>query len=513
MSLRWRVLLTIFSINALVFGVFAAFVLRERVADAERLGRRRTADLLYTLKGTIRPGAALNVAYILQWPYWGDVEDAILVDREIHRPEFGGIRTPGIALNPVGIANRPPGFDYQDALASILRAVESGTPVEEVEGGRAVPIEGERGVWGGLWYRADVRVDRGAILRGLLPWFLLSTLLLTLGSFLVLRRIVLDPVALLAGGARRVRGGDLAVRLREPRRHDEVSDLVRSFNEMTETVHGFNSRLEREVEEATEKARQAEAAAMTQRRLAAMGELAAGIAHEINNPLGGLQNAVEVLRRGPVDEEKRERYLGLLARGLERIGETVRRLLRFTPRSAANADLDLVELVQDAIDLTAHRAERARVAVYWLPPPDPPAVHGARDEVGQAVLNLLANSLDAIEERAAGAGKGAPGLPAAPAETGGRIDVSLRREADAVVLRVRDDGPGVPADELQRVADLFYTTKDVGKGTGLGLSLVHRAMHALGGTVHLESEEGRYFQVELSFPADGGAERSVEGGR
>src|SRR5439155_14452704 len=118
----------------------------------------------------------------------------------------------------------------------------------------------------------------------LFPWFLVSTLVLTLGTFWILRRYVLDPVGELARGSERLASGQLSARVPEPARLDELSDLIRRFNAMAATVQGFNERLAREVEVATEQVRRAEATAMTQRRLAATGELAAGVAHEINNP-------------------------------------------------------------------------------------------------------------------------------------------------------------------------------------------------------------------------------------
>jgi signal transduction histidine kinase len=477
----------VFLINAAVFGAGGAFLFRAQLGEERRHAEERTADLLYTLKGTIRTEADLNVAYILQWPYWNSVEDAILVDRGLYRPDSGGIRTPGIALNPVGSLDRPADFDEEAALSAILRAMETRSPIGGVEGGRAVPIEGERDLWGGLWYRAQVRVDRLGLFRRLFPWFLLSTLLLTAGTFLFLRGLVLDPVRQLADGARRVREGDLTVRLAEPERTDELSDLVRSFNAMTGNVQGFNERLSEEVRRATEKARQAEAAAMTQRRLAAMGELAAGIAHEINNPLGGLQNAVVSLERADLPPEKRSRYLGLLESGLQRIAETVSRLRRFTPREASAESVDLVAVVQDAIELVSHRAARLGVRIVLSGAPSL-VVRGAQNDLGQALLNVLANALDALEE----AGSVAAGGPA--------IEVRVEAEEDGGRVVVRDNGPGVSREELARVADLFYTTKEVGKGTGLGLALVHNAMRRHGGRVKLESEEGRSFQVELWLP-------------
>ena len=484
--------------NALVFGLGGSFALRTQIAASQRLEDGITEDLLSTIRRTIRP-EGLNVGRILLWPSWPFFEDAILVDRELRVLDSGEVEPTGVALNPLGIGNRRVGFDRGAALVGIELAIRTQAPVDDIEGGRVLPIRGPRGeAWGGIWFRSRDRISKTSLVRSLLAWFALSSLILTLGTFFAVRRLVLDPIAMLGDGARRVRSGDLSVRLPVPRRRDEMADLVRSFNEMTGTVQGFNERLAEEVRNATEKARKAEAAAMTQRRLAAMGELAAGIAHEINNPLGGLQNAVATLARDDVPEEKRARYIRLLTTGLTRIGETVARLQRFTPRSTKREDVDLSDVACDAIDLVRHRAERLGVEINLHGVDDGPVrVPGARNEIGQAVLNLLANAIDALEED--------------PNPTRGRrIDLSLERREDDVRLRVRDNGHGVTADELERVQDLFYTTKEVGKGTGLGLPLVHSTLKQHGGWVRVESEPGSFFQVELGFPLNPPEEEARE---
>ncbi len=493
LSLRIRVLLFVFLANAVLFAVGGVFVLQVQTRASEEFESDFSRALLHTLKHTIRADSEVQVARILQWQSWELIEDALLVDRNLE-DSTAGVRTRGVAINPVGRARRPADFDEEAVLAALRDAIEGGQPVP-IAGGTAMPIAGPRGTWGGCWYRMTTRVDRGELFLTVLGWFAVSTLLLTLATFYTLRKLVLDPVEQLADGARRVRGGDLTVRIGEPARRDEVADLVRSFNAMTETVRGFNERLALEVETATAKARTAEAAAMTQRRLAAMGELAAGIAHEINNPLGGLQNAVQKLQQGDLSEAKRAEYLRLLAGGLERIGRTVSQLLRFTPRSMQTAAVDLVEVAGDAIDLVRHRAERLGVALELSPldgsPGDelaPAEVQGARNELGQAVLNLLANALDALED----GGTEDPG--------GARVVVGVGRRNGSTVVRVSDNGPGVDKEALGRVSDLFYTTKEVGKGTGLGLALVHNTVASHGGRVTISSNPGRGFTVELSFP-------------
>lgn len=488
-SLRSRALLLVFLFNSAVFAALGVVLARSHGENSRRTEELWTEDLVATIQNTIAP-EGLQVASILRWPSWRFIADAILVDQQLSEaPLTGAMRAKGIDLNPVGVAARPAGFPRERALRAIQQAMQDGEPVAAL-GGRAVPILTRRGGWGGLWYRAKPSQALGyrAILREVLPWFVLSTLLLTGATFYALRRLVLDPVEQLASGARRLRAGDFGVRLAVPTRHDELADLVRSFNAMSSTIESFNQRLSEEVRVATEKARTAEALAMRERRLAAMGELAAGIAHEINNPLGGLQNAVDELQRAELAPARRAQYLDLLARGLARIGETVNRLRRFTPREAPFEAVDLTAVARDAFELVQHRAQRLGIELVLQASAGVPTVPGVRNDIGQAVLNLLVNSLDALEDGGSRAARGP------------RIELALRAEPQGVYLSVRDNGPGVEAELLERVGDLFYTTKEVGRGTGLGLALVHSAVQRHGGHVRLSSERGRFFQAELYFP-------------
>jgi signal transduction histidine kinase len=492
-SLRFRALLLVFVFNSAVFAALGVVLARSEAATSRRTEAYWTDDLVATIQNTIAP-EGLKVASILRWPSWRFFEDAILVDRDLSvSPLTGAIRAGGIDLNPVGVAERPPDFDRAAALRAIHAALARDGSASAL-GGRALPIRLADGVWGGLWYRAkqSQALDYLSVLRRVLPWFALSTVLLTGATFLALRSLVLDPVSQLAAGAARMRAGDFDVRLSVSSRRDELAELVRSFNEMSSTVQGFNSRLSEEVRAATEKARAAEAAAMRERRLAAMGELAAGIAHEINNPLGGLQNAVEDLRRPELAPERRAQYLDLLARGLARIGETVNRLRRFTPRAAPLEEVDLHAVAHDALELVQHRARRLGIELVPRLERVPP-VRGLANELAQAVLNLLVNALDALEE-------GGTEEPRGP-----RIELTLRADEARVVLSVRDNGPGVAPELLDKIGDLFYTTKDVGRGTGLGLALVHSAMKAHGGELRLASELGRSFRAELVFPRSAAA--------
>ncbi len=500
-SLRVRVLLIVSAINLVVYGAVFTLASRELETRLRAEYSRSLAEysgvLFERLQSTVGPQGEINVATILRWPTWTYLDDALIVHRNLATDERGQIHPRGAWLNPRGRLGRSPRLDEQKILQDVAQAIRTGE-ASPSSGGTVIPILDPRGgVWGGCWFALAPFQSPVSPLSLLAPGFLVSTLLLTLATFWFLRGSVLDPVQRLSAASRRLAAGDLSARTGIARSSGELGELARTFDEMAAKVEGYNAELAREVAEAAEKVRRAEAAVMTQRRLAATGELAAGIAHEINNPLGGLMNAVDALERPDLPIHKREQYVQLLRSGLERIRRTVGQLLRFTPRAARPVPVQLLEPVRDAIALVQHRADAQSVEIALraadgrsgedalatlaaLPP-----VLGEAHELGQAVLNLLLNALDAIDAL----------------HRPGRIDVTLSHAGGQVVLVVEDDGPGVPAAELPRLVDLFYTTKEAGKGTGLGLSIVHRVVHQHRGAVHLSSAPGRGLRVEITLPA------------
>jgi len=484
-SLRQRVFITVLAVNLLIFGAVFAYV-TGRVADDRARSVDQAGEVLNAaLSSSIGPDGRARIGEILELGYWRLFEDAVVVRANLDFGPRGELGDRAVVVFPLGSVHRSATFEVAGIYRSLADAISAGSALDGPHGGVSLPIVDRLGrVWGGCWYQLPERNGARELLFVLLPWFGATTLLLSLGSFAVLRRSVLDPLERLAEGSQRLAAGEFQVRLDVPRDTGEITDLVQNFNTMAAEVRGYHENLEEEVARATAQARDAEAAVLRERRLAAMGELAAGIAHEINNPLGGMLNAVEVLRRDDIQPAKRDRYHDLLQGGLERIRETVSKLLRLTPRVADDTPFELVEPSRNAIALVAHRAAGLDVGLELRETGGTARIIGSSSEVGQAVLNLLVNALDALE--AAGAG--------------GHVLVEVRREAAGCVIVVADDGPGVPAEELERVADLFYTTKDVGKGTGLGLALVHNIARAHGASVHLSSAPGEGFRVELHFP-------------
>ncbi len=305
-------------------------------------------------------------------------------------------------------------------------------------------------------------------------------------TVLALRHWILVPLDEIARGAGRVARGDFATPVPvHPGAGDEIEEVARAFNGMMAELGAYRSDLEQQVGSAVRKARAAEQNLGTAQRLAAMGTLAAGIAHDINNPLGGMINAVRALRREDLPPQKREEYLALVEEGLDRVGATVQKVLQFTPHRVAPQPCDLAAVADRALALARHRIEGSDVEVSVEMPAGGLPVFGDPYELQQVVLNLLVNAADAVK---------------AKVRRGGRISLKGAAGGSEVRLLVVDDGVGMSEEQMARAFDLFYTTKDVGEGTGLGLSMVHSILESHGGKVDLRSRLGEGTTVEVVLP-------------
>ncbi len=260
-------------------------------------------------------------------------------------------------------------------------------------------------------------------------------------------------------------------------------------------------------------------------RLEAVGQLAAGIAHEINTPLQFVGDSVAFLRE-TVDEllELIDAYGRLLpnadetvraaveqadldylreripvafertADGIDRVREIVLAIKRFShPESSTTAPADLNEAI--ATTLTVCHGETKHVADVVLDLGDLPPVACNLGELNQVFLNLVVNAAQAIEEKLAGRGGR------------GEIRISTRREEDAVVVEIADDGPGIPPELLDRIYEPFFTTKPVGKGSGQGLALARTIVGRHGGSLECASEPGAGARFTIRLPL--GAPRPV----
>jgi signal transduction histidine kinase len=310
------------------------------------------------------------------------------------------------------------------------------------------------------------------ILSTIVCLFAAGGLIWVLFTFVVGRRI-----EALAQTMSRVDAGDLTARVVADRR-DELGRLGESFNTMVAHLAEARRQLE---DRHAEQIRRAE-------NLASLGKMAAGIAHEINNPLAGMQNCVRTLLKGPTDEGQRAQYLALLQDGLARIARTVGELLNFAREAKPQmARTDIAALLRRCLSLVEHEMAARRVACSLSPDGRLPALRADPHQIEQVFLNILMNAIEAM-----------PG--------GGRLTVSagLREGVGppCIEIRVADTGIGIPPEHLPRIFDPFFTTKEVGKGTGLGLSVSYGIVRGHGGSINVRSAVGQGTTVSVVLPAD-----------
>jgi signal transduction histidine kinase len=335
---------------------------------------------------------------------------------------------------------------------------------------------------------------REAALEAFMPLFAIIaffTIVLISATYLLLNNLVLKPLVSLVSASRRVAEGDYSVRVEPGKKHDEMKDLIDAFNAMTSDIRDYHFNLERKVEEATSRFKDAQRSLVIAQRLAATGTLAAGIAHEVNNPLGGMINAARRLRKDAGENERVDQYLGLIEEGLERVQATVAKILSFMPREIQPQPVVFRDITQKAVDLTAHKIRRKGITIRNELDEDMPAVFGDPSELQQVMLNLIMNAVDAIDEE------------------GGLITVSGSLTETVIKIRIEDTGCGMEEDQVAKAFDLFYTTKETGTGTGLGISIVHNIIQNHHGRMSIQSEKGKGTTVELEFPIM----RDLESGR
>ena len=231
-------------------------------------------------------------------------------------------------------------------------------------------------------------------------------------------------------------------------------------------------------------------------RLAALGTLAAGLAHEIKNPLTSIMTFSRHVARRFDDERFRQRFQSVVPRELERINAIVDGLLRLArPARLVLAPVHLPPLIEQALELYAPQIEARRIGVRREWPVGIPPIPGDAEHLYQAILNLVANALDAMEE---GGGTLTVRLRLAPGEPTGFGGASR----DRLVLEVMDTGSGIKPEETPDVFNPFFTTKS--GGTGLGLAITHKIVEDHGGTVTFRSSPGQGTVFTVALPARAG---------
>lgn len=289
---------------------------------------------------------------------------------------------------------------------------------------------------------------------------------------------LIRPILALNDRMKQAGRGDLSVRS-DDRRGDEVGELAGAFNRMMD-----------ELEEAQKKGAMRQFQLAHTEKMAAVGTLAAGVAHEVNNPLAGILACIENLEAARDDPEMAQRYLGLIRDGLLRIERTIQNLLDFS--RAREMTLEMTSInhnVRHVLEMTSFQIKRQGVEVKLALSREDLIVPADHFQMEQLFLNLILNAVQAMPE-------------------GGTLMISTGVKDGLLVAEVADNGKGIPPEIQKRIFDPFFTTREVGEGTGLGLTVSDTIVRAHGGSIEVESEEnhGTVFRIRLPYP-DGATQR------
>jgi two-component system, NtrC family, sensor kinase len=314
----------------------------------------------------------------------------------------------------------------------------------------------------------------------------LAVMAILIGLAVLFNRWVLYPIRLLQRGVRRVARGsfDYSIELDSG---DEMQALAEAFNDMTARLRLTYADLERQVRERSRQLVRSE-------RLAGVGFLAAGVAHEINNPLASIAFCSEALenRLAPVlaagdmaDAKVVQNYLRMVQEEAFRCKSITEKLLDFSRCGEIKRErTDLAGLIQGVVEMVRHMGKYRQKKIVFLPR-EAVLAHVDAQEIKQVVLNLVVNALDCMAEH-------------------GTLKIDLRHAGGMAEMVFADDGCGMPPEVLENIFEPFFTRRRVGKGTGLGLSITHRIVSQHHGEIHAVSPGeglGATFSVRLPVQA------------
>jgi two-component system NtrC family sensor kinase len=357
-----------------------------------------------------------------------------------------------------------------------------------------------------------------------------ALVLIIFGSFL-LSRVLVKPVKDLLRLTKRISDGDFSQKI-EVTSKNEMGQLIGSFNRMIERLKenqdSLNKYLE-SLETANKQLKQAQEELIRTEKLATIGRFAAGVAHEVGNPLGAILGYTGILKKGRIDSEETTDYLKRIEDEIERINKIVRELLDFArPSKLEIREVEINKIVENTLSLLSYQKDFKNIVTRLDLQPDLPLINGDESQLSQVFINIILNAIDAMPN----GGKlqiqteghivdyfhgdfsqltYPPRRKSDPVES----DYSYLRKSDPlptsftkfskgdrlVKVRISDTGVGIKKEDLENIFDPFFTTKAPDKGTGLGLSISLKIVESLGGEIRVESEEGKGTSFEIYFPA------------
>lgn len=332
-------------------------------------------------------------------------------------------------------------------------------------------------------------------------YILFYSVILTFVGFLLLSRLVVRPIDRLLKMTNAYEAGGPPLSLPEITEQNEIGQLTASLNNMLKRLDENKKELQTYIlslERANEKLQKAQADLIRSEKLASVGRLAAGIAHEIGNPIGIVLGYVELLAKGDIAEEEKKDFLQRIEHEITRISRTIRQLLDFSrPAGSMKQEIHLHEIIHSTVEMLDPQPLTAGVQFDLRLTAQRDTVLADPNQLQQVCLNIILNAADALNRQEE---IYKTGLDASDAFRK-KLAITSGHHMDQVVLEFSDNGPGVPDEHLAHIFDPFYTTKEPGKGTGLGLAVCHQIITGLGGAVWAENNQaGEGLSIFIALP-------------
>lgn len=403
------------------------------------------------------------------------------------------------------------GENLEDARASALEALATSSHVWRFSGTS----------WGVTWFAPQRVIISAALYKGgrgkaavtvgadLTPVYkelrkdqyrflpliaMYACILIMLGMYLFSRTVVAPVRRLLSMAAGLEETGSLASI--PPPGKNELGQLFLAVRDILSHLEKNKARLKEHIkslEMANQELKKAQDEMLRSEKLASTGRLAAGIAHEIGNPLGIISGYLELLRSGGLTKEEESDLLGRIDSEAGRIGKIIRQMLDLArPSIPRNEPISINDAIADTLSFLEGQPWLSSVDIRTLLEARPDTVIGDRDRLREVFINIIMNAADAMEGR-------------------GTITIETQRHDGIIRIAITDTGPGIPREHLASVFDPFFTTKEPGRGTGLGLWVCYRTINDMGGKIEaLRPEQGgARIEIELEAFLDGKAPRDT----
>jgi len=326
----------------------------------------------------------------------------------------------------------------------------------------------------------------------ILIYILLNTIILVLFGIYLLSRMVVRPIHRLLSITEEFKDGEPFPDLVDTS-PNEIGRLSHSLNMMLKRLDENKKELKAHIsslEKANQGLRKAQDEIIKSEKLASVGRLAAGVAHEIGNPIGITLGYLELLKDGTLSKEESRDFLNRMESEITRINQTIRQLLDFSrPASGGMEQIGIHDLIMETVNMLKPQPMMTHIKIRPVLQASKEAVRADPNQLKQVFINIIMNAADAMTNE-----------DVSNDETAGILTIKTIDVEDSIELRFEDTGYGIPQQELAHVFDPFYTTKDTGTGTGLGLSVCYRIIEGMGGSIKAESTQGEGTTIIIDIP-------------